>query len=191
MTIASYSVLNKSYERTEGGPISMQGDQMTYTPEFNPADTAKVGIPVVYTVSMKNGVLTLRYDEAMVWMKIDDAGNALLSGAWRITERANDGQGELIKIHQSGTRKTLKVLSGTRFHWIAFDTAEKTFYNTGGGTYTAKNNKYTEKIEFMSKDNNKVGMSLSFDYKLENGRWDHKGNSSAGKPIHEIWEKIQ
>lgn len=191
LTIASYSVLNKSYERTEGGPFTMQGDQLTYTPEFNPADTAKVGIPIVFTVSKKDGILTLKYEEAMVWMKIDENDNAPLAGAWRITERASDGQGELVKIHQEGTRKTLKILSGTRFQWIAFDTAEKTFYNTGGGTYTAKNGKYTERIEFFSKDNNRVGNSLTFDYKLDNGRWDHKGKSTAGKPVHEIWEKIK
>jgi len=191
MVIASYSVLNKSYERTEGGPFTIQGDQMTYTPEFNPTDTAKVGIPIVYTVTMKDGILTLKYDEAMVWMKIDDSGSAPLAGAWKIAEKANEGQAELVKMQQTGTRKTVKLLSGTRFQWIAFDTAEKTFYNTGGGTYTAKNGKYTEKIEFFSSDNNRVGTSLTFDYKLDNGRWDHKGISTKGKPVHEIWEKIQ
>lgn len=191
LTIASYSVLNKSYERTEGGPFTMQGDQMTYTPEFNPSDTAKVGIPIVFTVTKKDGVLTLKYEEAMVWMKIDESENAPLAGVWRITERAEDGQGALVKIHQEGTRKTLKILSGTRFHWIAFDGANKSFYNTGGGTYTAKNGKYSEKIEFMSKDNNRVGMNLTFDYKLENGRWEHSGKSTAGKPIHEVWEKLK
>jgi hypothetical protein len=191
LTIASYSVLNKYYERTEGGPFSMQGNQMTYTPEFNPSDTAKVGIPIVFTVTKKDGVLTLKYEEAMVWMKIDESENAPLAGAWRITERANEGQGDLVKIHQEGTRKTLKILSGTRFQWIAFDTAEKTFYNTGGGTYTIKNGKYSERIEFFSKDNNRVGNTVTFDYKLDNGRWDHKGMSTAGKPVHEIWEKIQ
>jgi hypothetical protein len=191
LTIASYSVLNKHYERTEGGPFTMQGDQMTYTPEFNPSDTAKVGIPIVFTVSKKDGILTLKYEEAMVWMKIDESENAPLAGAWRISERANEGQSELVKIHQQGTRKTVKILSGTRFQWIAFDTAIKTFYMTGGGTYTLKNGKYSEKIEFFSKDNNRVGNTVTFDYKVDNGRWDHKGLSTAGKPVHEIWSKIQ
>ena len=110
MVIASYSVLNKSYERTEGGPFTIQGDQMTYTPEFNPTDTAKVGIPIVYTVTTKDGILTLKYDEAMVWMKIDDSGNAPLAGAWKIAEKANEGQAELVKMQQTGTRKTVKLL---------------------------------------------------------------------------------
>ena len=191
MCIASYSVNNKYFERAEGGPFTISGDKMTYTPEFNSADTAKVGVPIEFTVTVKDDILTLRYEEAMVWMKIDQAENSEMAGAWHITERAADGQGELVKIHEEGTRKTLKLLSGTRFQWFAIDPAVKGFYATGGGTYTAKDGKYTERIQFFSKSNNRVGTSLQFNWKLENGRWDHSGKSSDGKPIHEIWEKIE
>jgi hypothetical protein len=191
LAIASYSLLNKYFERTEGGPFTMNGNKMTYTPEFNSADTAKIGVPVVFTVTRKDNVLTLRYEEAMVWMLVDDAGNLPMAGAWQITERANDGSGALVKIHQKGTRKTLKLLSGTRFQWIAIDPAVKGFYGTGGGTYTAQNGKYTENIQFFSKDNNRVGASLQFNWKLDGGRWDHSGKSSNGTPIHEVWEKIK
>lgn len=184
MIIASYSVLNKSYERTEGGPFTIQGDQMTYTPEFNPSDTAKVGIPIVYTVTMKEGILTLKYDEAMVWMKIDDGGNSAFTGAWKVSETGD------LKSQLTGTRKAVKLVSGTRFQWIVFDTVEKTFYKTGGGTYNFKNGKYTERIEFLSSDNNRVGTTQIFDSKLDNGVWDYKGINTAGKPIHEVWEKM-
>jgi hypothetical protein len=190
LAIASYSVGNKYFERAEGGPFTISGNQITYTPEFNSADTSKIGIPIVFTVTVKDDILTLRYEEAMVWMRVDDATSNPMAGAWHITERANGGQGELVKIHQEGTRKTIKMLSGTRFQWFAIDPAVKGFYATGGGTYTAQNGTYTEKIQFFSKDNNRVGSSLKFNYKLENGRWDHSGKSSDGKPIHEIWEKI-
>lgn len=185
MIIASYSVLNKSYERTEGGPFTIKGDQMTYTPEFNPSDTAKVGIPIVYTVTMKDGILTLKYDEAMVWMKIDDGGNSAFTGAWKVSDKEGD-----LKPQLTGTRKAVKLVSGTRYQWIVFDTVEKIFYKTGGGTYTSKNGKYTERIEFLSSDNNRVGTTQVFDSKLENGVWDYKGTNTAGKPIHEIWEKM-
>ncbi|WAC11271.1 hypothetical protein [Dyadobacter pollutisoli] len=191
LAIASYSVGNKYFERSEGGPFTMSGDKMTYTPEFNSADTAKIGIPIVFTVTVKDDILTLRYEEAMVWMRVDDATDVPMAGAWHITARASGGQGELVKIHQEGTRKTLKLLSKTRFQWFAIDPAVKGFYATGGGTYTVQNGKYTENIQFFSKDNNRVGSSLKFDYKLENGRWDHSGKSSDGKPVHEIWEKIK
>lgn len=191
LCIASYSVNNKYFERAEGRPFTMTGDQMTYTPEFNSADTAKIGIPIVFTVTKKDDILTLRYEEAMVWMVVDEVADTPMAGAWHITEKASDGQGELMKIHEDGTRKTLKLLSKTRFQWFAIDPAVKGFYGTGGGTYTAKDGKYTENIQFFSKDNNRVGTSLKFDWKLDNGRWDHSGKSTDGKQTHEIWEKIQ
>ena len=127
LTIASYSFMNKYFERSEGGAFTMQGDKMTYIPEFNSADTAKIGIPVIFTITRKDDVLTLRYEEAMVWMLVDDASTVSMAGTWQITEKANNGQGALEKIHQTGTRKTLKLLSGSRFQWIAFDPGSKVF----------------------------------------------------------------
>jgi len=81
----------------------------------------------------------------------------------------------------------MKVLSGSRFQWIAYNTATKQFMGTGGGTYTTINGKYTEKIEFFSRDNSKAGLSLTFDYSLKDGTWNHKGFSSKGAAMHEIW----
>jgi len=89
----------------------------------------------------------------------------------------------------SKPRKTMKILSGTRFQWIAYNTETKKFMGTGGGTYTTKDGKYSENIEFFSRDNSKAGLSLKFDYKLLDGKWHHKGFSSKGDPIHEIWSK--
>lgn len=86
-----------------------------------------------------------------------------------------------------GVRKTMKILSGTRFQWIAYNTETKEFFGTGGGTYTTTNGKYVENIDFFSRDNSRVGASLQFDFVLEDGEWHHKGLSSKGDPIHEIW----
>jgi hypothetical protein len=58
---------------------------------------------------------------------------------------------------------------------------------TGGGSYSTVNGKYTENIEYFSKDLTRVGMQLEFDYNLNNYRWRHKGFSSKGKPINEVW----
>ena len=81
----------------------------------------------------------------------------------------------------------MKILSGTRFQWIAYNTESKRFMATGGGTYTTENGKYIEVIEFFSRDISRVGMNLEFDYNLNNGKWNHKGFSSKGNPINEIW----
>ena len=90
---------------------------------------------------------------------------------------------------QRGPRKTLKVLSDGRFQWIAFNTETKEFSGTGGGTYTAENGKYTENIDFFSRDSSRVGASLSFNFETKDGKWLHSGKSSTGKPIYEVWER--
>ena len=87
----------------------------------------------------------------------------------------------------SGPRKTLKVLYNGRFQWIAFHTETFAFMGTGGGSYSAENGEYKEYIEFFSRDNSRVGAVLPFEYELINGAWHHKGKSSKGDPIHEIW----
>ena len=88
---------------------------------------------------------------------------------------------------QMGPRKTFKVCSGTRFQWAAYNVETKQFSGTGGGTYTFKDGKYTENIKFFSRDNSRVGMSLEFDFELNEGKWHHKGYSSKGDPMHEVW----
>ena len=86
-----------------------------------------------------------------------------------------------------GTRKTMKLLSGKRFQWIAYNTESKKFMGTGGGTYTTKNGVYSENIEFFSRDNSKSGIELEFEYEIIDNEWNHKGFSSKGDPLHEIW----
>ena len=46
---------------------------------------------------------------------------------------------------------------------------------------------YTEKIQFFSRDNNKVGLILPFEYNRRGEDWYHKGLNSKGGALHEIW----
>ena len=101
--------------------------------------------------------------------------------------RISDGETHLKDTKRP--RKTMKILSGTRFQWIAYNTETKQFLGTGGGTYTSINGEYTENIEFFSRDNFKVRLSLKFNYELIDGKWHHSGLSSKGDPIHEIWSE--
>ena len=110
-----------------------------------------------------------------------------LNGAWLMSGRYRNGEKQMRSTDRP--RKTMKILSGTRFQWIAFDTEKKEFKGTGGGTYTTINGKYSEKIEFFSRDNSRVGMNLEFNYNIDKGNWIHKGKTSKGDPLHEIWVK--
>ena len=97
--------------------------------------------------------------------------------------------GEIQQRDTNRPRKTMKILSGTRFQWIAYNIETKQFMGTGGGTYTTIDGVYTENIEFFSRDNSRVGASLPFNFELQEGKWHHSGNSSKGAPIYEIWSQ--
>ena len=81
----------------------------------------------------------------------------------------------------------MKILVDGYFQWIAFNTASFSFHGTGGGSYAATEITYTETIDYFSRDNNKVGISLGFDYIKKGMDWHHKGFSSKGDTLHEIW----
>ena len=109
----------------------------------------------------------------------------VLDGAWLMGGRVRDGKTSMRDT--SGPRKTLKLLFNGTFQWVAFNTAGMKFMGTGGGTYSAVKNQYNEEIAFFSRDSSRVGAILTFNYSLIEGAWHHKGLSSKGQPIHEIW----
>ena len=108
-----------------------------------------------------------------------------LEGKWLMAGRIN-GEKERRR-DTNRPRKTMKILLGGYFQWIAYDTERFSFYGAGGGTYGATAETYTEIIDYFSRDNNKVGISLVFEYEKKGADWYHKGFSSRGDPLHEIW----
>lgn len=184
-SMATYNVKAKSFIGTEGGSWKIQGNEITFQTEFNTAAPEKTGQPGVWTFELKKTALALTTsDTKRVFHRIDDGTPGALAGAWLITGRMTDKGMQQIT---PGARKTMKILSGTRFQWIAYNSETKEFFGTGGGTYTTENGKYTETIEFFSRDSTRVGMQLSFDFSLPDGNWRHQGKSSKGDPIDEVW----
>lgn len=185
-SVALYNKEGKEYIGTYGGKYSFQDGSLIETIEFDTREPARVGTSVKLATTLSKDGKTLKITD--VTLTLTDKGTpGELAGAWLITGRVND-KGE-IRRSTPGARRTMKILSGTRFQWIAYNVETKEFFGTGGGTYTTTNGKYTENIEFFSRDNTRVGASLSFDFSLVEGDWQHKGLSSKGEPIHEIWTK--
>ncbi len=185
-----YDLKNKMFGLTRGGSYTLKnGKEITTTIEFNSKENEETGKSKTYTFSLNNGQMTIDINgKKETWKRLDDS-KAPLSGVWRITARMQDGK--LTPIHQTGARKTLKILTGTRFQWAAINPETKEFSGTGGGIYSFENGKYTENIEFFSRDNSRVGASLSFEDKIENGEWHHTGLSSKGEKIYEIWSRVK
>ena len=81
------------------------------------------------------------------------------------------------------------MLGNGSFQWIAYNTDSFKFFGSGGGSYTSENGIYTEKIEFFSRDDSRVGAELQFNYELKGDDWHHTGKNSRGEPMYEIWSR--
>lgn len=180
----TYEAKTGKFINTKGGSFSLSENTITEKTEFNTESPDEVGTENSFDISVSDAVFKI-LDTDLQFKRIDAGQPGKLQGAWLMSGRVVDG-----KSQQRATdvpRKTMKILSGTRFQWIAYNTETKQFMGTGGGTYTTENGVYIENIEFFSRDNSRVGASLDFKFKLENGDWHHSGLSSKGAPINEIW----
>ena len=180
--MTNYGLDDKRFLGTLGGSYTVAADTFRVTFEWDSTTPDNVG-----TTRGMGYVLTdqlLVFNGNTVWQRVDDGGGPL-AGAWQITGRKVDG--EMTRRTPTGPRRTMKLLSGSRFQWIAYNTETREMLGTGGGTYTAEEPRYMEKIEFFSRDPERVGDQLSFDFKIRNNEWHHMGFSSKGDPLYETW----
>ena len=182
--ISKYNLDSKEFISTMGGSYSLE-DGYYEVLEFNSMDSSTVGDTIFYSnikIKMKNDSGNMKIDGKEYSKNID---KNQLSGSWLMSGIERRGEMRMRDVNRP--RKTLKMLAGGRFQWIAYDTSKKGFYGTGGGTFSAVDGKYIENIEFFSRDSNTVGKSLEFDFEIKEGDWHHRGFSSKGDPKYEIW----
>ena len=116
----------QSFDGTYGGALHLYEDQSALTYEFNTYDTALVGQIKLFPIKADGDMLT--WGDA-TFERIDDGKPGDLAGAWLITGRVRDGE---MRTRTPGARKTMKILSGTRFQWIAYNSETGGFFGTGG-----------------------------------------------------------
>lgn len=187
-SVALYNMKDKTYTGTYGGTWKIEKNQFVQVQEFNTMHPDLIGIEQRTEIKTQKDKLAFKSDKnSQEFTRIDSGKPGELAGAWLITGRM--GEDGTISKRTPGARKTMKILSGTRFQWIAYNNETKEFFGTGGGTYTTADGKYTETIEVFSRDNSRVGATLEFGYSFIEGDWRHQGKSSKGEPIDEIWTK--
>lgn len=184
-SVAKYDVPGKKLLHSYGGTWQMDGSKLLKKIEWDSKDSTRVGKEIWEDITLANSKLSIKQTNES-WNRLDNGTPGALKGSWIITGNyTND------KVSKRPSpfypRRTMKVLSGKYFHWIAFNVGNKTFQNAGGGTYTTANGKYTESIEFFTKTPESVGKSLSFDFSFVDGDWRHKGEKSTGGPLDECW----
>jgi hypothetical protein len=184
-TVSIFS--KEKFISTYGGSYLLKGNTILQKIEFDTQTPERIGTEqsIKFQLSQSDSQLIIGTKKNDAFTKADDGTPGKLAGAWLITGRFSNN--EMSKI-TPGARRTMKILSGTRFQWIAYNVETKEFFGTGGGTYTTENGKYTENIDFFSRDQSRVGMSLGFDFSVQDdGSWRHSGKSSKGDPIDEVW----
>lgn len=183
-SVAVFDVSNKQFISTYGGKVVLKENELVETIEYDTQTPANVGTERRVTFKLLRNELTMSGATQGKFKRLDNGTPGELAGAWLITGRMRDGE---IQRSTPGVRRTMKILSGTRFQWIAYNTETKEFFGTGGGYYTTEDGKYTEEIEFFSRDSTRVGAKLTFDFSIQDGDWRHQGKSSKGEPLDEIW----
>lgn len=188
-----YDIPNKKFINTKGGTYDQYGDILEVRWEYDASQSGKnienwLGKRTKYKFALQPTELKVGVTGTpQVFKKTADINNDL-AGVWRISQRK---QGDQMNEMPLGDRRTLKILTGNTFQWVAIHIKTGEFSGTGGGKYTFENGKYTEHIEYFSRDNNRVGASLSFDAAIKDGKWHHSGKSSAGADIYEVWSKLK
>ena len=173
-----------------GGFYNFDNGKFNVEVAFSTQDSTLVGTTLSYDYSLEGNNFTTTHDGVSdVYQKIDDSVTDL-TGNWRMLGRPN-ADGVLEQRRPVADRVTIKILSGTRFQWAAINTGTKQFLGTGAGTYTIDNGTYTEHITVFSRNNDRVGAVLPFNYKIQEGDWYHSGNNSSGEPMAEVWARYE
>ena len=113
-----------------------------------------------------------------------------LEGAWRLVS-ARQRDGEMRKPPEGIDMS--KLIVGGRFVWTHVQEGKVTA--GAGGRYKATDEAYTEDVVFAIGPNHQhlIGQSVKFSWKIEDGKWHHKGKVRVGDAeaeVEEIWERI-
>ncbi|PIB28509.1 DUF4488 domain-containing protein [Maribacter sp. 4G9] len=186
LTHTIYKTNPAEFVKTLGGFYSADSEKIKINLEFN-SDFGKDSLKVMEIPYSLNADKIMLQIEKAVTLQKKDAVEQDLDGQWLFATPGPDTGQE--RRGEENPRKTLKFLLDGRFQWIAYQTETMAFSGTGGGSFTSVDGVYTENIEFFSRDNNRVGANLEFNYEIKGDDWHHTGNNSRGEPMYEIWSR--
>lgn len=184
-----YSTYKKSpaeFIKNIGGFYTIMDNTIKVDLEFNSNFENDAKKKMAFPFKIKENGLQLSGKSELNFHKIASKTQDL-DGLWLFATRGPDTGQE--RRGNENPRKTLKFLQDGRFQWIAYQTETMRFSGSGGGSFTSTNGIYTEHIEYFSRDNDRVGASLEFNYEIKGNDWHHTGKNSKGEPMYEIWAK--
>lgn len=184
-SLTQYNFNEKKFISAEGGTWRSEGNEIWLAYDWSSKDTSKVGKEIKVSISFSSDRLNLGLVDQPL-KKLDQGKPGALQGEWIISGNYTN---DVVSKRSSPffPRRTMKILTGNHFQWIAFNVKTKEFFGTGGGTYTAVEGKYVESIQFFTKAVTSIGKRVEFDYSFLDGDWRHKGQKSTGGPLDECW----
>lgn len=184
--LSVYETTPPRFVKTLGGYYELSDGQLNWQLEFNSAfeedGLRSLEVPIKY----EGENLLWGADEGILFQK-QVLQKQPLDGQWLFATRGPDEGQE--RRGDDNPRKTLKFLMDGRFQWIAYHTGTMAFSGSGGGAYAARDGNYVEEIEYFSRDNDRVGARLEFNFELRGPDWHHTGLNSRGEPMYEIWAR--
>ena len=185
-SLTAYNFNEKKFISSEGGTWRSDGNNIFLAYDWSSKDTSKVGKEIKVSVALSSGQLNLGLFNQPL-KKLDQGKPGALQGEWIISGNYTN---DVVSKRPSPfyPRRTMKILTGNYFQWIAFNVKTKEFFGTGGGTYTTTpEGQYAESIQFFTKAVTSIGKRVEFNYSFQDGDWRHKGQKSTGGPLDECW----
>jgi hypothetical protein len=102
------------------------------------------------------------------------------------------GTWELISPDMPGYRE-VKLLTGSRFAWVTYETETGMLVGSAGGTYELDGRAYIERLEFGSEALllELIGRDQVFAADLEGDEWHHTGTLTNGVEVREVWKRLE
>lgn len=189
-TWATYGGEDGTFLAAGGGTHTLDFQHYEERCEIDSRDPALSGHTSVYRAVRDGNRLTLQYLKSEgheeVWEKMDEADDSEMATCWRIHRKRDAGDAEWRTIDYA-PRKTLKMLTNSRYQVLAFNSHTGQFVGSSGGTWDKTDGTYREHIAFFSKNPANAGRTLEFERAMVDGLWHHTGTQTDGDPLREQW----
>jgi hypothetical protein len=86
----------------------------------------------------------------------------------------------------------IKHVTPTHYTWVTFDSANNSIMATSGGTWSLRDDKYSEVCEFASDTHQHLrGKTHTFTIKIAGDKWDHMGVPGTEIEVNEVWQRMK
>lgn len=192
-TYSAYDKATGEFIEATGGTYTLNKLSYKEHLDIDSNEPENSGQTLEYLNALVGDTLTLtnlRTGDKEKWVKFDNADNYQMAFCWRIHRKKDEGDKEWRTIEYR-PRKTLKMITNSRYQVLALNSETGQFVGSSGGTWTGEGSTYIENVEFFSKDQSNVGRSLEFIRTFENGLWFHTGKTTKGEEMMEYWHRYK